>query len=143
MVSDRALPQILLVDDSLSVRRVVSQIIRRLGFEVITASDGQEAMNILDTQDFMAVITDLEMPRVNGFELLSELRRRPQYATVPVAMLTTRTSDKHRDFAMRLGVNDYFNKPLDENQLRRFLENARQFLEVQNHNLISATGASA
>ena len=141
--SDQALPQILLVDDSLSVRRVVSQIIRRLGFEVITASDGQEAMNILDTQDFMAVITDLEMPRVNGFELLSELRRRPQYATVPVAMLTTRTSDKHRDFAMRLGVNDYFNKPLDENQLRRFLENARQFLEVQNHNLISATGASA
>jgi DNA-binding response OmpR family regulator len=83
------------------------------------------------------------MPRVNGFELLSELRRRPQYATVPVAMLTTRTSEKHRDFAMRLGVNDYFNKPLDENQLRHFLFSARQFLEVQNHSLISATGASA
>jgi chemosensory pili system protein ChpA (sensor histidine kinase/response regulator) len=143
VVSDRALPQILLVDDSLSVRRVVSQIIRRLGYDVTTASDGQEAINILGTQNFMAVITDLEMPRVNGFELLSELRRRPQYATVPVAMLTTRTSDKHRDFAMRLGVNDYFNKPLDENQLRQFLFSARQFLEVQNHSLISATGASA
>ena len=141
--SDRALPQVLLVDDSLSVRRVVSQIIRRLGFEVTTASDGQEAINILDTQDFMAIITDLEMPRINGFELLSELRRRPQYATVPVAMLTTRTSDKHRDFAVRLGVSDYFNKPLDENQLRHFLEHARQNLEIQNRNVLTATGASA
>ena len=141
--SDRALPQVLLVDDSLSVRRVVSQIIRRLGFEVTTASDGQEAINILDTQDFMAIITDLEMPRINGFELLSELRRRPQYATVPVAMLTTRTSDKHRDFAVRLGVSDYFNKPLDENQLRHFLEHARQNPEIQNRNVLTATGASA
>ena len=141
--SDRALPQVLLVDDSLSVRRVVSQIIRRLGFEVTTASDGQEAINILDTQDFMAIITDLEMPRINGFELLSELRRRPQYATVPVAMLTTRTSDKHRDFAVRLGVSDYFNKPLDENQLRHFLEHARQNPEIQNRNVVTATGASA
>ena len=141
--SDRALPQVLLVDDSLSVRRVVSQIIRRLGFEVTTASDGQEAINILDTQEFMAIITDLEMPRINGFELLSELRRRPQYVTVPVAMLTTRTSDKHRDFAVRLGVSDYFNKPLDENQLRHFLEHARQNLEIQNRNVLTATGASA
>jgi chemosensory pili system protein ChpA (sensor histidine kinase/response regulator) len=139
--TDRVLPHVLLVDDSLSVRRVVSQIIRRLGYDVTTAADGQEAINILGNQDFMAVITDLEMPRVNGFELLSELRRRSLYATVPVAMLTTRTSDKHRDFAMRLGVSEYFNKPLDENQLRRFLEHARQHLEAQTPRL--TTGASA
>ncbi len=141
--AERDLPHVLLVDDSLSVRRVVSQIIRRLGYEVTTAADGQEAMNALVNQDFMAVITDLEMPRVNGFELLSELRRRPLYATVPVAMLTTRTSDKHRDFAMRLGVSEYFNKPLDANQLRRFLEQARHQLEAQAPRTITSAGASA
>jgi chemosensory pili system protein ChpA (sensor histidine kinase/response regulator) len=140
---DRSVPHVLLVDDSLSVRRVVSQIIRRLGYEVTTAADGQEAINVLANQDFMAVITDLEMPRVNGFELLSELRRRLVYATVPVAMLTTRTSDKHRDFAMRLGVSEYFNKPLDENQLRRFLEHARQYHESQTPRALAIAGASA
>ncbi len=140
---DRSLPHVLLVDDSLSVRRVVSQIIRRLGYEVTTAADGQDAINALASQDFMAVITDLEMPRVNGFELLSELRRRSNYATVPVAMLTTRTSDKHRDFAMRLGVSEYFNKPLDENQLRRFLELARAHHETQSPRAPVAVGASA
>jgi chemosensory pili system protein ChpA (sensor histidine kinase/response regulator) len=139
--SQRVLPHVLLVDDSLSVRRVVSQIIRRLGYDVTTAADGQEAINALGHQDFMAVITDLEMPQINGFEVLAELRRRPLYATVPVAMLTTRTSDKHRDFARRLGVSEYFNKPLDENQLRRFLEHARQQLEAQTPRLTS--GASA
>ncbi len=140
---DRSLPHVLLVDDSLSVRRVVSQIIRRMGYEVTTAADGQDAINALASQDFMAVITDLEMPRVNGFELLSELRRRSNYATVPVAMLTTRTSDKHRDFAMRLGVSEYFNKPLDENQLRRFLDGARTHHETQTPRAVVAVGASA
>ncbi len=140
---DRSLPHVLLVDDSLSVRRVVSQIIRRMGYEVTTAADGQDAINVLANQDFMAVITDLEMPRVNGFELLSELRRRSNYATVPVAMLTTRTSDKHRDFAMRLGVSEYFNKPLDENQLRRFLETARQHHESLSPRAPVIAGASA
>jgi chemosensory pili system protein ChpA (sensor histidine kinase/response regulator) len=140
---DRSMPHVLLVDDSLSVRRVVSQIIRRLGYEVTTAADGQDAINVLANQDFMAVITDLEMPRVNGFELVSELRRRSNYATVPVAMLTTRTSDKHRDFAMRLGVSEYFNKPLDENQLRRFLEIARQHHETQTPRALVTVGASA
>jgi chemosensory pili system protein ChpA (sensor histidine kinase/response regulator) len=140
---DRSLPHVLLVDDSLSVRRVVSQIIRRLGYEVTTAADGQDAISVLANQDFMAVITDLEMPRVNGFELLSELRRRSNYATVPVAMLTTRTSDKHRDFAIRLGVSEYFNKPLDESQLRRFLEAARQHHEAQRPRAVAKVGASA
>lgn len=140
---DRSLPHVLLVDDSLSVRRVVSQIIRRMGYEVTTAADGQDAINVLANQDFMAVITDLEMPRVNGFELLSELRRRSNYATVPVAMLTTRTSDKHRNFAMRLGVSEYFNKPLDENQLRRFLETARQHHESLTPRAPVTVGASA
>ncbi len=140
---DRSLPHVLLVDDSLSVRRVVSQIIRRMGYEVTTAADGQDAINVLANQDFMAVITDLEMPRVNGFELLSELRRRSNYATVPVAMLTTRTSDKHRDFAIRLGVSEYFNKPLDENQLRRFLETARQHHESLTPRALATAGAIA
>ncbi len=139
----RVLPQVLLVDDSLSVRRVVSGIIRRLGYDVITASDGQEALAALDTTDFAAIVTDLEMPRVNGFELLSELRRRPQYATVPVAMLTTRTSDKHRDFAMRLGVSEYLNKPVDENKLRKFLEQVSADLTQAPQKSIRVSGVSA
>ncbi|MFN3266163.1 MAG: response regulator [Deinococcales bacterium] len=118
--------RLLLVDDSLSVRKVVSGLLRRMGCEVTTAADGEEALSIItgDSQ-FDAVITDLEMPRKSGFELLDELRRRPAFAKLPVAMLTTRASDKHRDFALALGVSEYFSKPIDEIRLERFLARVR------------------
>jgi chemosensory pili system protein ChpA (sensor histidine kinase/response regulator) len=119
--------RMLLVDDSLSVRKVVSGLLRRMGCDVTTAADGEEALNLItgDNQ-FDAIITDLEMPRKSGFELLDELRRRPAFAKLPVAMLTTRASDKHRDFALALGVSEYFSKPIDEIRLERFLTRVRE-----------------
>lgn len=112
---------ILLADDSLSVRKMVGQNLRRLGYNVVTAADGQEALEILQEGTFAALITDLEMPRMSGFELLEEVRRRPHLAHLPVAILTTRASAKHRDLAMQLGVNAYLTKPADEAQLLQFL----------------------
>jgi chemosensory pili system protein ChpA (sensor histidine kinase/response regulator) len=114
---------ILLVDDSLSVRKVVSGMLQRMGALVTTAADGQDALDLILTGNtFDAIITDLEMPRLSGFELVDELRRRPAFAKLPVAMLTTRASDKHREFALALGVNEYFSKPIDDTRLQRWLD---------------------
>ena len=119
--------RVLLVDDSLSVRKIVSTMLGRLGATVTTASDGQEALDLILTgHTFDAVITDLEMPRLSGFELLDELRRRPAFARLPIAMLTTRASDKHREFAISLGVSEYFSKPIDDTRLQRWLERLEQ-----------------
>ena len=115
--------RVLLVDDSLSVRKIVSVMLKRFGATVTTAGDGQEALDLILTgHTFDAVITDLEMPRLSGFELVDELRRRPAFARLPIAMLTTRASDKHREFAMALGVSEYFSKPIDDTRLGRWLE---------------------
>jgi chemosensory pili system protein ChpA (sensor histidine kinase/response regulator) len=117
----RATGRVLLVDDSLSVRRVVGERIKRLGYEVVLAADGQEALDIALQEHFDAVITDLEMPKLNGFELLESLRRREQFATTPMAMLTSRASDKHERLAFELGINEYLTKPLDDAKLISFL----------------------
>ncbi|GEM84671.1 response regulator [Meiothermus hypogaeus] len=119
--STRRLP-VLLVDDSLSVRKVVAQMLRKAGHQVVTAADGQEALELLEQQPFQAVVTDLEMPRMSGFELLEEVRRRPNLAHLPIAVLTTRASSKHRDLAVELGANAYLTKPADEVELDRFLQ---------------------
>jgi chemosensory pili system protein ChpA (sensor histidine kinase/response regulator) len=117
----RAACRVLLVDDSLSVRRIVGERIKRLGFEVVLAADGQEALDLALQHDFDAIITDLEMPKLNGFELLESLRRREQFALTPMAMLTSRASDKHERLAFELGVNEYLTKPLDDAKLMGFL----------------------
>lgn len=113
---------VLLVDDSLSVRKVVAQMLRKAGHQVVTAADGQEALELLEQQPFQAVVTDLEMPRMSGFELLEEVRRRPNLAHLPIAVLTTRASSKHRDLAVELGANAYLTKPADEIELDKFLQ---------------------
>ncbi|GIW27090.1 MAG: hypothetical protein KatS3mg070_0453 [Meiothermus sp.] len=118
--ASRHLP-VLLVDDSLSVRKIVAQMLRKAGHQVVTASDGQEALELLEQQPFQAVVTDLEMPRMSGFELLEEVRRRPGLAHLPIAVLTTRASAKHRDLAIELGANAYLTKPADEVELEQFL----------------------
>ncbi len=118
--------RILLVDDSLSVRRVVSQTLKRNGYTVTTAADGQEALDLLSEHTFDAIITDLEMPRLNGFELTEEIRRRKTLSNLPVAMLTSRASDKHAQLAIELGVNEYLTKPLDDAKLEKFLGGVKQ-----------------
>ena len=116
--------RLLLVDDSISVRRVVGKMLTRAGFDVVLASDGQDALEkLLVEARFDAVLTDLEMPRVNGYELIEELRRKPDTAAVPIVVMTTRAGDKHMRLALELGATNYFAKPIDETKLLRALQN--------------------
>jgi len=105
---------ILLVDDSISVRRFVGQMLEKAGFVVTTAADGADAIARLGAAAFDLVITDLEMPRVNGYELIDDLRRRPSTRATPVIVLTTRAGDKHVALARELGVDHYVTKPVEE-----------------------------
>ena len=112
---------LLLVDDSISVRKVVSKMLLRAGYEVTTAADGVEALMLLRDTGFDAVITDLEMPRMSGYELLEEVRRKPEFADLPLLVVTTRAGEKHTQLAFELGASDYLTKPVDETKLLRFL----------------------
>jgi chemosensory pili system protein ChpA (sensor histidine kinase/response regulator) len=107
-------PRVLVVDDSLSVRKFVGLMLERAGLEVRTAADGYEAMTLLAEAPADIVVTDLEMPRVNGFELIGDLRRRPETRDIPVVVLTSRAGEKHLELARRLGVEHYVTKPVDE-----------------------------
>jgi chemosensory pili system protein ChpA (sensor histidine kinase/response regulator) len=113
---------VLLVDDSVSVRRFVGQMLERAGFRVTTAVDGQDALEQLAEQAVDCVITDLEMPRVNGYALIEDLRRRTGTRHLPVVVLTTRTGDKHAGLARRLGVRHYVGKPVEEHAFVRLIE---------------------
>ena len=113
--------RLLLIDDSLSVRRVVSRMLVRAGYEVVTAADGQEALDLLRLDPhFQAILTDLEMPRCNGFEVIEEVRRRGD--SVPIVVMTTRAGEKHQRLAFQLGASDYFSKPVDEALLTRCID---------------------
>jgi CheY-like chemotaxis protein len=91
------------------------------GFEVVTANDGAEALERLIDTTVDIVITDLEMPRVNGYELIENLRHRASTQEVPVVVLTTRAGEKHWTLARRLGVRHYVTKPVDEEAFVRLV----------------------
>ena len=111
----------MLVDDSVSVRRFVAQMLEKGGFEVVTATDGAEALERLIDTTVDIVITDLEMPRVNGYELIENLRHRASTQDVPVMVLTTRAGEKHWALARRLGVRHYVTKPVEEEAFVRLV----------------------
>jgi chemosensory pili system protein ChpA (sensor histidine kinase/response regulator) len=113
--------RVLLVDDSVSVRRFVAHMLEKGGFEVLTANDGAEALERLIDTTVDVVVTDLEMPRVNGYELIENLRRRRSTHEVPVVVLTTRAGEKHWALARRLGVRHYVTKPVDEEAFVRLV----------------------
>jgi chemotaxis family two-component system sensor histidine kinase/response regulator PixL len=108
---------ILVVDDSAALRRTLAFTLEKSGYRVLQAKDGQEALKTLgQTNDIKLIICDVEMPNLNGFEFLGQRRRHPDMLQIPVAMLTSRGSDKHRQLAMTLGANAYFTKPYIEQQ---------------------------
>ena len=107
-------PRVMLVDDSVSIRKFVGQMLEKAGFQVVTAVDGQDALELLLDRSVDVIITDLEMPRVNGYALIQDLRRRSATREVPVIVLTSRAGDKHVQLAQRLGVRHYVAKPVDE-----------------------------
>lgn len=110
-------PTVLVVDDSLSARRATAQVLADAGFEVRTAVDGLDAAGMLDRALPDLLVADLEMPRMNGLELAAHLRARPGGGDIPIVMITSRSTDKHRAQAMAAGVNEYFAKPFNEDQL--------------------------
>jgi chemosensory pili system protein ChpA (sensor histidine kinase/response regulator) len=113
---------VMLVDDSISIRKYVGQMLEKAGFRVFTAVDGQDALQQLTDLSVGAIITDLEMPRVNGYALIEDLRRRPNTREVPIVVLTTRAGEKHVNVARRLGVRHYITKPVDEQTFIRLVE---------------------
>jgi chemosensory pili system protein ChpA (sensor histidine kinase/response regulator) len=108
---------VLLADDSISVRKVLGRQLGAAGFEVVVVADGEQALAALRERPFAALITDIEMPRLNGFELLDLLRRRPETRELPAIVLTSRAGAKHRELARRLGATAYLSKPVDLSSL--------------------------
>ncbi len=115
-------PTVMLVDDSVSIRKFVGQMLEKAGFRVVTAIDGQDALEQLVERTVDVVVTDLEMPRINGYALIEDLRRRPATREVPVIVMTTRAGEKHVGLARRLGVRHYVTKPVDEQSFVRIVE---------------------
>jgi chemosensory pili system protein ChpA (sensor histidine kinase/response regulator) len=113
----RRLPRALVVDDSLSARRALAQLLTDCGYEVSTASDGLDAIASIDEDMPDIILADLEMPRMNGLELTSHLRSRPGMGSVPIVMITSRGGEKHRAQAVRAGVTHYLTKPYLEHEL--------------------------
>ena len=110
---------VLVVDDSISVRRVVSRQLRLLGLEVEEVSNGVEALGKLSTRQYSMVLTDLEMPRMDGFELLAEMQRSPALSAMPVIVASTESRPVTRRRALALGARAFVAKPIDQDELAR------------------------
>jgi two-component system, chemotaxis family, sensor histidine kinase and response regulator PixL len=116
-------PTILVVDDSIHARRYLAMSLEKAGYQVEQARDGREAVDqLLGGLQVQAVICDVEMPRLDGYGVLSEIKTRPEFRSLPIAMLTSRSNEKHRKLAMNLGATAYFSKPYNEQELLQTLE---------------------
>jgi chemosensory pili system protein ChpA (sensor histidine kinase/response regulator) len=117
---------VMVVDDSVTVRKVTGRFLEREGFRVITAKDGVEALQLL--QDHMpdVMLLDIEMPRMDGFEVAKNIRTSSRLKDIPIIMITSRTGEKHRERAFSLGVNKYMGKPYQEDLL---LSNINELLK--------------
>ena len=110
-------PLVMVVDDSLTVRRVTQRLLEREGYRVSLAKDGIDALERLAQERPLVMLCDIEMPRMDGFELVRNLRADPERAAIPVIMITSRIAQKHRDHAAQLGVEHYLGKPFAEEAL--------------------------
>jgi chemosensory pili system protein ChpA (sensor histidine kinase/response regulator) len=107
----------LVVDDSITMRRVTQRLLERNGFRVVTAKDGVEAISVLQDHRPDIILLDVEMPRMDGYEFARHVRNDAGLAKVPIIMVTSRVSEKHRARAIEIGVNDYLGKPYQEREL--------------------------
>ncbi len=125
VTSDRTQPDtILAIDDSINVRRYLAVMLEKEGYQVEQAKDGQEAVEKLLGGLVKAVLCDVEMPRLDGYGVLEALRAHEKFEDLPIVMLTSRSSDKHRQLAMNLGASAYFTKPYTEPDLLAALRSA-------------------
>ena len=110
-------PRILIVDDSLSVRKVCADYLKDLDVEITTANDGIDAINETKKAKFDLIFTDLEMPRLDGLELIPELRRQEDTSKVPIVVISSRSTAKHVDKAISLGATKCVSKPFSKNDI--------------------------
>ena len=110
-------PTVMVVDDSLTVRKITSRLLEREGYNVMTAKDGVDALEQLVETMPDVMLLDIEMPRMDGFELTRNIRGDERLKPLPIIMITSRMADKHRNYAFELGVNEYLGKPYNEQDL--------------------------
>ena len=121
------LPNALIIDDSVSVRKFVSSVLEKNNYATVLAEDGPDALNELRKGKFDIIITDLEMPKMHGFDLIEEIRSYKKYQKIPIVILTGRAGKKNKDKGVDLGANAYITKPFKENDLLKSLED---FIEI-------------
>ncbi len=107
----------LTVDDSKTIREMVSFTLKNNGFEVMEAEDGQQALQVLGSKDVTVIITDLNMPNMDGFELMRQLRANPKYKFVPILMLTTESDDTKKEIGKKAGATGWIVKPFNPEKL--------------------------
>jgi len=112
-----AVPLVLVVDDSITVRRVTQRLLQREGYRVALAADGLQALERLQQERPTVVLSDIEMPRMDGFDLVRNIRGDARLSGLPVIMITSRIAEKHREHARELGVDHYLGKPYSEDEL--------------------------
>jgi len=115
----RKVPFVMVVDDSITMRKVTGRVLERHNFEVGTAKDGVDAIEKMAERVPDLMLLDIEMPRMDGYELAQTMRGDPRMRDVPIIMITSRTGDKHRQRAFEIGVNRYLGKPYQEPELIR------------------------
>ncbi len=135
VVEEREVPQedvrtfAMVVDDSITVRRVTQRLLERYNMRVITAKDGVDALALLQENIPDVMLLDIEMPRMDGYELATHMRNDERFQKIPIIMITSRTGEKHRNRAMEIGVNKYLGKPYQETE---FLENIQELVGTFN-----------
>ena len=123
-------PLVMVVDDSLTVRKITTRLLTREGLTVVTAKDGVDALQVLGERIPDVILLDIEMPRMDGFEFTRTIKNDRRTAHIPIIMITSRTAEKHRNHAKELGVDLYLGKPFQEEELLRIL---REMLELPAH----------
>jgi chemosensory pili system protein ChpA (sensor histidine kinase/response regulator) len=112
----------LVVDDSITMRRVTQRLLERRGVKVLTARDGLDAITVLQEHDADIILLDIEMPRMDGYQFATHVRNDAKAKHLPIIMITSRSGEKHRAKAIEIGVNDYLSKPYQESQLVAAIE---------------------
>jgi len=126
-------PRVLVVDDSISIRKYVQRFLDRTGYEVEVASDGLEAITVMGRLKFDVVITDLEMPVMHGYDLMVEMRKSPEHMNIPIIVLTSRAGEKHRLKALEMGAQDYLVKPFEEREMLGALKKLLSGVALASH----------
>jgi chemosensory pili system protein ChpA (sensor histidine kinase/response regulator) len=124
---EQGITSVLVVDDSVTVRKVTTRLLERQGMQVMVAKDGVEAMAILHEKRPDVMLLDIEMPRMDGFEVARQVRHDERLSDLPIIMISSRTGEKHQEHVFQLGVNKFMGKPFQENEL---LENIDELVSA-------------